>query len=336
MADFCTLVHPTVFRMAQRLTNVTSWHGLIPVGFQLVALQSPRLLVELGTHSGDSYCAFCQAVEMTGSVARCFAVDTWEGDDQAGHYGPEVLADLRSHHDPRYSRFSTLIQDTFDGAVGHFDEGSIDFLHIDGLHTYDAVKHDFTTWKPKLSERASVLLHDINVRQRDFGVRTFWNELKEQYRTVEFTFSHGLGVVAVGKPAPPMQVLIDLSPTEFAAVHDLFEALGRRIINEALNREQSDALMKLRSDLQVAVEKTQLEWTQRIHAEEENSKLRLELDAQARRYDADLQAAGAQTHLEWTQRIRAEGELLESQKQKSAEIEGLQRKVADLSMSLSE
>jgi len=346
MADFCTLVHPTVFRMAQRLTNVTSWHGLIPVGFQLVALQSPRLLVELGTHSGDSYCAFCQAVEMTGSVARCFAIDTWQGDDQAGHYGPEVLADLRSHHDPRYSRFSTLIQDTFDDAVAHFDDGSIDFLHIDGLHTYDAVKHDFTTWKPKLSERAIVLLHDINVRQRDFGVRTFWNELKEQYRTVEFTFSHGLGVVAVGKPVPPMQVLFDLSPPEFAAVHELFEALGRRIINEALHLEQSDALMKMHSDLQAANEKTHLEWTQRIHAEEENSKLRLELDAQARRYDADLQAAGAQTHLEWTQRIRAEedlarskGELLESQKQKekevarqSAEIEGLQRKVADLSM----
>ena len=301
MTDLCRLVHPSVSRMAQRLTNVTSWHGLIPLGFELVALQSPRILVELGTHSGDSYCALCQAVEMTGSTTQCFAVDTWEGDDQAGHYGPEVLADLRSHHDPRYSRFSTLLQETFDGAAAHFDDGSIDFLHIDGLHTYDAVKHDFSTWKPKLSDRAIVLFHDINVRQRDFGVRSFWNELKEQYPALEFAYSHGLGVLALGRPAAPMQLLFDLPPAEFSVFHDLFEALGRRIVSEATVREQSDVLTKMRSDLQLANEKTHSEWTQRIHAEKELDK--------------------------------SNAKLLESQKQREVELnttERLQRRIAEL------
>src|SRR5207237_355175 len=58
---FQPLSHPLVFEQPRRLTDVDSWHEHIPFAFFAVAALRPRLLVELGTWKGDSYCAFCQA-----------------------------------------------------------------------------------------------------------------------------------------------------------------------------------------------------------------------------------------------------------------------------------
>ena len=89
------LLNPLEFPIAlahpQRLTDVASWHEHIPFAFALVAMGRPRVIVELGTHKGDSYCAFCQAVDVLGLSTKCYAVDTWEGDSHSGFYGPEVL-----------------------------------------------------------------------------------------------------------------------------------------------------------------------------------------------------------------------------------------------------
>ena len=182
--------------------GTTAWHQHIPFAMALVDLVRPRILVELGTHYGDSYCAFCQAVDELKVAASCYAVDTWAGDLQSGPYGPEVLDDLKSHHDPLYSSFSRLIQSTFDDAVAHFNDASIDILHIDGYHTYDSVKHDFETWRPKIREGGIVLFHDTNVRERDFGIRKFWEEIEATGPHFEFLNSHGLGVLAIGDNYP--------------------------------------------------------------------------------------------------------------------------------------
>ena len=196
------------------------WAGHLPFAFWLVKALRPRTLVELGTHSGNSYFAFCQAIAAFVPSGRAYAVDTWAGDEHAGYYGQEVFAEVARVNATHFAGFSTLLRSTFDDARAYFptakEEGGletgIDLLHIDGLHTFDAVKHDFDTWRGALSRKAVVVFHDTNVRERDFGVWRFFRELAGQFPSFEFDHSNGLGVVGVGpEQAPLLQSLFSLS-----------------------------------------------------------------------------------------------------------------------------
>jgi GT2 family glycosyltransferase len=229
METFNPLNHPICFSLPSRVAPST-WTGHVPFAMLLVELLKPTLVVELGTYYGVSYSAFCQAVKTFEIKARCYAIDTWEGDPQSGFYGPEVLANLKAFHDPLYGGFSRLIQSTFDAAASHFLEGSIDLLHIDGFHTYEEVKRDYETWRPKMSRRGVVLFHDVNVREDDFGVWKFWEECKANHPHFEFIHSHGLGLLAIGSDYPKsLQPFLRASEEEAHRIREFFFQLGIRL-----------------------------------------------------------------------------------------------------------
>lgn len=163
------------------------------------ALQ-PNLFVELGTHNGLSYFSFCQAIKQKKLLTKCFAIDTWKGDEHAGFYDDSIFEFVHKINE-RYP-FSTLKRSTFDDALSFFENKSIDLLHIDGLHTYEAVKHDFNNWLPKISDSGIVVFHDTNVMERGFGVYKLWEELINEYPFFEFKHGHGLGILGVGKNLP--------------------------------------------------------------------------------------------------------------------------------------
>jgi GT2 family glycosyltransferase len=228
MPKFNPLAHPICFSSPLRLAQ-TAWAGHIPFAMTLIDLLRPGVVVELGTFNGVSYCAFCQAVKELKLNTLCYAIDNWQGDEQTGFYGPEVFKDLKEHHDPLYEGFSRLIQSTFDDALSHFQAGTIDLLHIDGYHTYEAVKRDFENWLPKMSNRGLILIHDIDVRERGFGVWKLWEEVKAVYPHFEFEHEHGLGVLATGAfVSEGLRSLLEASEEESALVRELFHQLGER------------------------------------------------------------------------------------------------------------
>jgi len=55
-----------------------------------------------------------------------------------------------------------LVAKTSAEAVQEFEPESIDFVFIDGCHTYQHVKHDIVMWAPKVRAGGLVCGHDIN------------------------------------------------------------------------------------------------------------------------------------------------------------------------------
>lgn len=241
-----------------------NWVGHLPFAAWLINKCKPDIFVELGTHSGNSYFSFCQAVKEKKLQTKCYAVDSWTGEKHAGHYGEEVFEKVNAYNQIHYASFSKLMRMQFDEAVGYFSDGSIGLLHINGSHTYEAAMHDFTTWAPKLAPASFVIFHDITVRERNLGIWRMWEEIKKKYPFhIEFTHSHGLGVLYTGEKStniPWMQpgteeqrsvqlFFQDLGEKQFVA----YGLLSEQKKNNALKEEiQSYRILLSEKDAQLA------------------------------------------------------------------------------------
>lgn len=230
----------------------SGWIEHAPFGFWITGALRPRSIVELGVHHGFSYYVFCQAVQRLHLGARCFGIDTWMGDEHAGYYGDDVYNAICSRN-RRYDGFSRLIRSEFSDACSQFEGGSVDLLHIDGCHTYEAARRDFESWLPKLSKRGVVLFHDTAEYENGFGVYRLWEELRGRYPHFEFRHGHGLGVLGVGDRVPAavselLQVSASVASAQF--VRATYERLGAFVANSQQLAEQSETIGKLTQRVQ--------------------------------------------------------------------------------------
>ena len=168
------------------LAKPTAWEGHGNFAIHLTEALKPKVTVDLGVDYGFS--TFCFAVLGHGKV---YGIDSFEGDEHAGRRSTyDHVMGLREHFRVTLKMKNLyFIKGYFDDVAKRWEK-KIDILHIDGLHTYDAVKNDYTTWLPFLNPDGVVLFHDTISFPHDVG--RFFAEL-EGYKH-NFEHSHGLGV----------------------------------------------------------------------------------------------------------------------------------------------
>ena len=226
---------PSLKHLELKWTPFSVWMDHAPFGYDIVAALKPKLLVELGTYRGMSYFAFCQSIRENGLDTLCYAVDTWQGDDHVNlnnPYDPDAFSMVADHNTKYYKDFSYLLKMTFNDAVNLFGDETIDLVHIDGYHTYEAISEDFNNWFPKVRPGGIFLLHDIRARiETSFGVWRFWEECSNQYESFAFNQAFGLGVIrkSGGGPVndPLLELLFSKDPAEKENLRKLYAIAAR-------------------------------------------------------------------------------------------------------------
>src|SRR5437764_3203567 len=170
-----------------------TWCMHLPFAYDLMRELKPRIFVQLGVGKGEPYFGFCQSVAEHILSTKCYGIDTWNDKTQADEIGAETKTEV-ANYNWRYSSFSTLKTMAFREALRDFADGSVDLLHIDGVHSYEDAKRCFEAWLPKLSPDGIVLLHGATLDERDSDVWRLWDGIARPKMSFLFEFGHGLGV----------------------------------------------------------------------------------------------------------------------------------------------
>ncbi len=165
----------------------TAWIGHGMFAIDLVEKLKPEIVVDLGVDYGFS--TFCFAYPKIGNV---YGIDWFQGDEQAGFRN--TLSDvvgmyeqLKIAHGINNVEF---IHSDFTEASKTW-EHNIDILHIDGLHTIEAVSNDFNSWIDFVTPEGVVMFHDVESYPHSVGV--FFESIQGGYKIIR-SGSAGLGI----------------------------------------------------------------------------------------------------------------------------------------------
>jgi predicted O-methyltransferase YrrM len=75
--------------------------------------------------------------------------------------------------------------------------GYLDFLFIDGDHSYEGVKKDWEMYSPLVRKGGLIAFHDI-APNYDSGSRKFYNEIKDGFEHVEFVEDAEQDIMGIG------------------------------------------------------------------------------------------------------------------------------------------
>lgn len=136
----------------------------------------PSFIIEIGTERGGSLQAWNDVLGKNGYLIGIDLSDTvrWdkfkkscslkfiEGDSSSEKTINEVYDYMNKHHH----------------CPSH-----VDFLFLDGDHTYEGVKKDFEAYKGLVRKNGLIAFHDINISISGLdGVTKLWFELRKQYK----------------------------------------------------------------------------------------------------------------------------------------------------------
>jgi predicted O-methyltransferase YrrM len=121
------------------------------------SLKGNSVIVEIGAFKGKSTCFIAEGIGP--KQIQFFTIDTWYNDTmQEGRQ--DVFADFLKNIAPYKNKIQPLRGYSYEVRKDWPDERKIDFLWIDGDHSYKGVKRDISDWIPLVKKNSFVCFHD--------------------------------------------------------------------------------------------------------------------------------------------------------------------------------
>ncbi|HUS51536.1 MAG TPA: CmcI family methyltransferase, partial [Candidatus Paceibacterota bacterium] len=174
---------------------------------QILSQNNPKNILEIGTANGGTLFLLCKIAPEN---AKIISIDLPEG-----AFGGKMYPNWKI---PFYETFASKNQKIYLLRSNSHDEQTktkckeilenelLDFLLIDGDHTYEGVKTDFEMYIPFVREGGIIAFHDVShgPKENVGGVGKFWSEIKEKYNGIEIidntnSEGYGIGLILISK-----------------------------------------------------------------------------------------------------------------------------------------
>lgn len=154
---------------------------------KIFTTQQPQTIMEIGTSKGGTLFLFSQ---LAPPHATIISLDLPKGRFGGGYPAwkiPLYRSFARNGQTIKLVRANSHHPHTLQTIEHFLHDKPLDFLFIDGDHTYDGVKQDFDMYRHLVRPDGTIAFHDIAPHPEETGceVHKFWNEIKQDYPSYE-------------------------------------------------------------------------------------------------------------------------------------------------------
>jgi len=170
---------------------------------EILKNENPKVVVEIGTADGGTLFLLSQ---IASSDATIISIDLPEG-EYGGEFYPDWKVSFYKSFVKESQKMHLIRADSHDSktlseAKQILERRKIDFLLIDGDHSYNGIKKDFEMYSPLVKKGGLIAFHDIQIGPKENvgGVPEFWSEINTKFPSLEIVEKghedgYGIGVL---------------------------------------------------------------------------------------------------------------------------------------------
>jgi FkbM family methyltransferase len=198
-------------------------------------------IMEIGTYAGGLFSIMCKLSDEDG-VKISVDLPVYENQENTEYYKNFLRDHKKFSKNVHFIAADSHKQETLEQVKQLLNGEELDFLFIDGDHSYAGVKQDFEMYKELVKDGGYIGFHDINDtewhRNLNCYVAHFWDEIKNRYESTEIntkSYAMGIGVVQVFKHKRKLDVSVWFeSPDKIHITNNSHEEL--KVITSVLDK----------------------------------------------------------------------------------------------------